>query len=164
MEWGSKIFKGLTMQSWQKQTWRLLHNKNSLFYWIFKVKIFPNCTIMEVTNLSSASYAWKSILRGREVIKRGVVWWIGDGRSSAIWGGVLASSETLSQNFITIYRRSSRCQGECFNWPRAQNLEEEVIDANLLSFEAAMFKKKIHYTTWIRPIHSLGHSTTWGNT
>ena len=42
--------------------------------------------------------------------------------------------------------------------------KEEVIDANLLSFEAAMFKKKIHYTTWIRPIHSLGHSTTWGNT
>ena len=41
---------------------------------------------MEVTNLSSASYAWKSILRGREVIKRGVIWWIGDGRSSAIWG------------------------------------------------------------------------------
>lgn len=40
---------------------------------------------MEAANLSSASYAWSSILRGREVIKRGAVWRIGDGRSVDIW-------------------------------------------------------------------------------
>ena len=64
-----------------KQTWRLLHDKTSLFYRVFKAKIFPNSSIMEAANPSLASYAWCSILRGREVIKRGAVWRIGDGRS-----------------------------------------------------------------------------------
>ena len=67
-----------------KQTWRLLHDKSSLFYRVFKAKYFPHSSVMEATNPSSSSYAWKSVLRGREVIKRGAIWWIGDGKSAAI--------------------------------------------------------------------------------
>ena len=62
-----------------KQTWQLLHDKTSLFYRVFKANFFPNSTIMEAANLSSTSYAWHSILRGTEVIKRGAIWRIGDG-------------------------------------------------------------------------------------
>ena len=69
-----------------KKTWWLLHDKTSLFYRVFKSKFFPNCTIMEVAIPSSASYAWQSILRGREVIQRGAIWRIGDGKTAAIWG------------------------------------------------------------------------------
>lgn len=54
-----------------KQAWRLLHEKNSLFYRIFKAQVFPYCSFMEATDSRSASYAWKSILYGREVIQRG---------------------------------------------------------------------------------------------
>ena len=68
-----------------KQTWRLLHDTGSLFYRIFKAKYFPSCSIMEAKNPSSASYAWKSIIKGLEVIKRGTVWRIGDGTSIRIW-------------------------------------------------------------------------------
>ena len=64
-----------------KQTWRLLHDKSTLFYWIFKVKFFPQCSIMEATCPSSASSAWKSIIKGMDVIKRGAIWRIGDGKS-----------------------------------------------------------------------------------
>ena len=68
-----------------KQTWRLLHDKTSLFYRVFKSKFFPNNTIMEAANSSSVSYAWHSIIRGREVIKKGPMWRIGDGQFVDIW-------------------------------------------------------------------------------
>lgn len=46
-----------------KQTWRLLHNTDSLFYCIFKSYFFPNCSIMEAKDSISGSYAWRSLLR-----------------------------------------------------------------------------------------------------
>ena len=69
-----------------KKTWRLLHDTNSLFYRVFKAKFFPNSTIMEAKNPTNASYAWKSILKGRDVIKRGVAWRIGSGLFVQVWG------------------------------------------------------------------------------
>ncbi|KAL0006673.1 hypothetical protein SO802_008175 [Lithocarpus litseifolius] len=61
------------------QAWRLLHNKHSLFYKVFKARFFPNTSIMEASDSRMGSYAWKSILVGREVIKRGSRWRIGNG-------------------------------------------------------------------------------------
>lgn len=69
-----------------KHTWRLLHDHHSLFYRVFKEKTFPNCSIMEAREPRNALYAWKSILRCRDVIKRGAAWRIGSGNSVHIWG------------------------------------------------------------------------------
>ena len=43
-----------------KQTWQLLHNKNSLFYRVFKSRFFPNCSIMEAKEGHGGSNAWKT--------------------------------------------------------------------------------------------------------
>ena len=68
-----------------KQAWRLLHNKESLFYRVFKSRFFPNCSIMEAKDSRFGSYAWKSILVGRDVIHRGSCWWIGNGKLVKTW-------------------------------------------------------------------------------
>ena len=39
-----------------------------------KLDIFPNCSIMEAVESNFRSYAWKSILKGRDVLRRGA-WW-----------------------------------------------------------------------------------------
>ena len=68
-----------------KQAWPLLHDKTSLFYKVFKVRFFPNSTIMEATDSRMGSYAWKSILRGRDIIQRRALWRIGNGERINIW-------------------------------------------------------------------------------
>ena len=68
-------FKDLTLFSdalLAKQAWRLLHNKDSLFYKVFKSKFFPHCSNLEAKENSGGSYAWRSILKGRDVLKKGV--------------------------------------------------------------------------------------------
>ena len=62
-----------------KQAQRLLHNKNSLFYRVFKPKFFPNCSVLEATDSSLGSYAQRSILRGRDVLLQGARWRVGSG-------------------------------------------------------------------------------------
>ena len=40
-----------------KQAWRLLHNRSSLFYKVFKARFFPNSSIMEAKDSRGGSYA-----------------------------------------------------------------------------------------------------------
>ena len=84
---GGMGFKDLTMFNeamLTKLAWRLLHDDNSLFYKVFKARFFPRGTILEAKDSSSASYAWKSILKGREVILKGAQWRVGDGQQIRI--------------------------------------------------------------------------------
>ena len=69
----------------EKQAWQLLHNKTYLFYKVFKACFFPNTTIMKVVDSRLGSYAWKSILRLRDIIQRGARWSIGSGENINIW-------------------------------------------------------------------------------
>ena len=63
-----------------KQVWRLLANEDSLFYRFFKAKIFPTGCILEAKE-GTGSFAWKSILKGREIIQKGMLWRVGNGSS-----------------------------------------------------------------------------------
>ena len=40
---------------------------------------------MEAVDSRMGSYAWKSILRGRDIIQRGALWKVGSGEKINIW-------------------------------------------------------------------------------
>ena len=123
-----------------KQTWHLLHDKSTLFYQIFKVKFFSQCSIMEVICPSSASYAWKSIFKGRDVIRHGAIWRIGDGKSVNIWG-----DRWLSLKYSPIIL-SPRVGGlveakvHSFIDEERKCWKAALIDETILSFEAMVVK------------------------
>ena len=64
-----------------KQVWRMMNNHDSLCYRVFKARFFANGSILDAKESSLGSYAWKSILSARDIIKKWAVWRIGDGQS-----------------------------------------------------------------------------------
>ncbi|XP_023879470.1 uncharacterized mitochondrial protein AtMg00310-like [Quercus suber] len=67
-----------------KQVWQMIHNPEFLCFRVFKARFFPNCSILDAKDSNSSSYAWKSILGARDVIRKGMVWCIGDGQTVRI--------------------------------------------------------------------------------
>lgn len=67
-----------------KQVWRMINNPGSLCHRVFRARFFPDCYILEAKDSSVGSYAWKSILSARNVIRKGMVWRIGNGESVRI--------------------------------------------------------------------------------
>jgi hypothetical protein len=68
-----------------KQSWRLLKFPESLCATVLKSKYFPDSSILEATPKQGMSYTWRSILKGCELMKEGIVWRVGNGTSIAVW-------------------------------------------------------------------------------
>jgi len=68
-----------------RQAWRLLTNPNSLCGRVLKAKYFPNNNILECQVKGGISYSWRSILQGVELMKKGIIWRVGDGSNIKIW-------------------------------------------------------------------------------
>jgi hypothetical protein len=68
-----------------KQAWRLLENPNSLCGRVLKARYFPNNSVLEATPTPGISYTWRSIVKGINLLKEGLVWRVGDGRNVQMW-------------------------------------------------------------------------------
>ena len=62
----------------------MINNLESLCNRVFKARFFPDCSILEARDSIVGSYAWKSILSARDVIRRGMVWRVGTGEKVKI--------------------------------------------------------------------------------
>jgi hypothetical protein len=66
-----------------KQGWRLIHAPDSLCAKVLKASYFPNSDVLQASR--NMSYTWRSILKGIDVLNRGVIWRVGNGSSINIW-------------------------------------------------------------------------------
>lgn len=78
---GFQDLKTFNLAMLAKQGWKIIHNPKSLVAKILKARYFPYSFLMEANYGTSPSYAWRSLMDGREVLKQGLVWRIGDGIS-----------------------------------------------------------------------------------
>jgi hypothetical protein len=68
-----------------KQGWRLLHYPDSLCARVLKAKYYPGSEVLSACPSGNMSYTWRSILKGLDILKKGIIWRIGDGSKIDIW-------------------------------------------------------------------------------
>jgi len=82
---GFRDIHGFNMAMLCKQAWRFLQTPESLCSKVFQAKYFNGKKILDAKVRSGASYAWRSICKGVELLKKGLIWRVGDGESLNIW-------------------------------------------------------------------------------
>jgi hypothetical protein len=75
---GFRDIYAFNMAMLAKQCWRLWQFPNSLCARVLKAKYFANTSVLEAKPKAGMSYTWRSVLRGLEVMKQGMLWRIGE--------------------------------------------------------------------------------------
>ncbi|KAJ0264716.1 Reverse transcriptase zinc-binding domain-containing protein [Hirschfeldia incana] len=68
-----------------KQGWRILRNPSSLLTRVLKAKYFRHTEFLQAPIYKSSSYAWRSILKSRVILQKGIKWIVGDGKKIRVW-------------------------------------------------------------------------------
>ena len=87
-ELGFRDLENFNLALLGKQVWCLVHNTHSMFDKVFKVRFFPNYSVLDSGVKPVGSYAWQSILKAKDVIKKEAYWQIGDCSQVQIWGDI----------------------------------------------------------------------------
>lgn len=82
---GFRDIHGFNMAMLCKQAWRLLHNQESPCARVLQAKYFPGQSCLQARPIQGMSYTWRSILKGFDLLKQGLIWRIGDGTNLRIW-------------------------------------------------------------------------------
>ena len=68
-----------------KQAWKLVTNPTSLVGRVLKGKYFKDCDFLGATKGYNPSYTWRSLIWGRELLKKGIRWRVGTGKNIRIY-------------------------------------------------------------------------------
>lgn len=68
-----------------KQVWRILQHPECLMARVLRARYSADGNILDAVQKRKASYAWKSILYGKELVKQGLRYVIGDGTLTNLW-------------------------------------------------------------------------------
>ncbi|CAL5418073.1 unnamed protein product [Camellia sinensis] len=82
---GLRDFKDFNLALLAKQGWRLLSNPDSYWARMYKGLYFPHSSFLQAAKGSNASWAWNSLLKGRELIQAGIRWQVQSGQQIRLW-------------------------------------------------------------------------------
>ncbi|XP_024178198.1 uncharacterized protein LOC112184155 [Rosa chinensis] len=68
-----------------KQGWRLICRPDSLLAQVLKARYFPQTDFMQAELHKGASFTWRSILKGRDLLRKGLRFQVGNGENISVW-------------------------------------------------------------------------------
>ena len=66
---GLQDLRAFNLAMLAKQGWRLMHEKESLFYKCFSARYFPRSHFLDVVESPNCSYVWRSIVAALQPLK-----------------------------------------------------------------------------------------------
>lgn len=72
----------------------MLQNPESLCAQVLGAKYFPDENCLNAVAISNMSYTWRSILKGIDLLKKGLIWRVGDGSPINMWHDPWIPGET----------------------------------------------------------------------
>ena len=67
-----------------KQGWRLITEPDSLCAKVLKGRYYPKCSFLESGPTRSCSFTWRSLMFGKRLLERGILWRVGNGKEIRI--------------------------------------------------------------------------------
>lgn len=68
-----------------RQAWRLIEFPDILYARVLKAKYFPQGSLIDTTFSCNIFPTWRAIVRGLELLKKGIIWRVGNGKSICVW-------------------------------------------------------------------------------
>lgn len=121
-----------------RQVWRLIQDDQSLLAQVLKSKYFEEESLLSVSLGSKSSYAWRSLMFGRELLLKGLRHSVGDGRSLKVWSdawledqeGICRAPIRRQRSFDVNLQVADLIDFESRRWNKSK-LEELFISADV---------------------------------
>ena len=68
-----------------RQAWRLIQSPESLCVRLLRAKYWPTGDLFAAKEGPGISYTWRSLLRGLNALRNGLIWRVGNGEKIRIW-------------------------------------------------------------------------------
>lgn len=65
--------------------WRLIKEPQSLLARVLMGKYARNCSFLDCPSPETASHGWRSVLAGRDILRKGLSWAVGNGDTIRLW-------------------------------------------------------------------------------
>jgi hypothetical protein len=82
---GFRDFRLFNQAMLARQAWRLLTQPESLCARVLKAKYYPRGHLQDTVFPRGASSSWQAIQHGLELLKKGLIWHVGNGQSIRVW-------------------------------------------------------------------------------
>jgi hypothetical protein len=118
-----------------KHCWRHVTGESSLLEKILKSRYYPRGEFLCAKVGFQPSYAWRSILSARDLVSKGGVWKIGNGRKVQIW------KDTWMEDLICIESRGPNCP-----------LPEDALVSELIDVDTKQWKRDMIFACFDRRV------------